>query len=276
MRGAKLKAATPAGTTAYLTGRDPLVFASSKKASSGPSVLTESLIGGLGALIILLFVFGTMPAVLMPILAAAASILTTFIFIWALTYITSVSIIVQFLVALVGLGVAIDYSLLMIFRFREELKRQPDVETALVETMTHAGHSVIVSGTTVAVGLLSMVILPLPFIRSIGIGGMLIPAVSVLRDHAAAGAAVGARREDQQRAGAAQAPRRAPRTALGPLGPLRHAAAVPRGRAGVAIVAVLVSGSSSTRARRRRRTSPARATRSTAAWRSPLRASRRA
>ena len=173
-----LLAATPAGVTAHLTGRDPLQLA--EGGSGGPSVLTEALIGGFGALIILLFVFGTLPAVLMPILAAAASILTTFIFVWALTYITSVSIIVQFLVALVGLGVAIDYSLLMIFRFREELKRQPDVETAVVETMTHAGRSVIVSGSTVAIGLLSLVILPIPVIRSVGIGGMLIPAVSVV------------------------------------------------------------------------------------------------
>src|SRR5438093_1036855 len=69
---------------------------------------------------------------------------------------------------------------LKIFRFRDELREGEDVETALVETMTHAGRSVIVSGSTVAVGLLSMVLLPLPFIRSIGIGGMLIPAVSVL------------------------------------------------------------------------------------------------
>ena len=67
------------------------------------------------------------------------------------------SIIVQFLVALVGLGVAIDYSLLMIFRFREELHHGKDVEAALVETMTHAGRSVVVSGSTVAIGLLSMV-----------------------------------------------------------------------------------------------------------------------
>src|SRR5205814_9374623 len=89
-------------------------------------------------------------------------------------------IIVQFLIALVGLGVAIDYALLMIFRFRDELREGEDVETALVQTMTHAGRSALVSGSTVAVGLLSMVILPLPFIRSIGIGGMLIPAVSVL------------------------------------------------------------------------------------------------
>jgi putative drug exporter of the RND superfamily len=116
----------------------------------------------------------------MPIVVAAAAILNTYTLVWALTYITNVSIIVQFLIALVGLGVAIDYALLMIFRFRDELREGEDVETALVETMTHAGRSVIVSGSTVAVGLLSMIVLPLPFIRSIGIGGMLIPAVSVI------------------------------------------------------------------------------------------------
>jgi RND superfamily putative drug exporter len=131
-------------------------------------------------MVILLFVFGTLPAVLIPIAVAAAAILNTFTLIWALTYVTNVSIIVEFLIALVGLGVAIDYALLMIFRFRDELRDGRDVETALVETMTHAGRSVIVSGSTVAVGLLSMILLPLPFIRSIGIGGMLIPAVSVL------------------------------------------------------------------------------------------------
>ena len=129
---------------------------------------------------ILFFVFGTLPAVLIPIGIAVASILNTFTLVWILTYLTNVSIIVQFLIALVGLGVAIDYALLMIFRFRDELREGEDVETAIVEMMTHAGRSVIVSGSTVAVGLLSMMILPLPFIRSIGIGGMLIPAVSVL------------------------------------------------------------------------------------------------
>jgi putative drug exporter of the RND superfamily len=173
-----LKKATPPGVQAFLTGRDALVDASSG-GSTGPSILTEALIGGLGSLVILFFVFGTLPAVLMPILVAVASILNTFTLVWILTYITNVSIIVQFLIALVGLGVAIDYALLMIFRFRDELREGQDVETALVETMTHAGRSVIVSGSTVAVGLLSMLILPLPFIRSIGLGGMLIPAVSV-------------------------------------------------------------------------------------------------
>jgi RND superfamily putative drug exporter len=175
---AELKANAPPGVQVYLTGRDAIY--ASTGGGSGPSVLTEALIGGLGSLVILFFVFGTLPAVLMPIAIAVASILNTFTLVWALTYITDVSIIVQFLIALVGLGVAIDYALLIIFRFRDELREGEDVETAIVETMTHAGRSVIVSGSTVAVGLLSMILLPLPFIRSIGIGGMLIPAVSVL------------------------------------------------------------------------------------------------
>jgi putative drug exporter of the RND superfamily len=170
----------PSGIQVQVTGHDPLEEASQHGGSGSSSILLEAVIGALGALVILLFVFGTLPAILMPVAVAAAAILNTFTLVWALTYITNVSIIVQYLIALVGLGVAIDYSLLMIFRFRDELREGEDVETALVETMTHAGRSVIVSGSTVAVGLLSMVILPLPFIRSIGIGGMLIPAVSVL------------------------------------------------------------------------------------------------
>ena len=179
MRGAAAKE-LPAGITVNVTGHDPLEEASTHGTSGSSSVLLEAAVGGLGALVILLFVFGTLPAILMPIAVAVAAILNTFTLIWGLTYLTNVSIIVQFLIALVGLGVAIDYALLMIFRFRDELREGEDVETALVETMTHAGRSVIISGSTVAVGLLSMLVLPLPFIRSMGLGGMLIPAVSVL------------------------------------------------------------------------------------------------
>ena len=175
---AAFEAAVPPGVSIHLTGRDAL-YDSEGGDSNGPSVLTEALIGGLGATIILLFVFGTLPAVAMPILMAVASILNTFTLIWLLTYITSVSLIVQFLVALVGLGVAIDYALLIIFRFRDELRHGADVEKAIVETMTHAGRAVIVSGSTVAIGLVSMVLIPIPVIRSIGIGGLLIPLVSV-------------------------------------------------------------------------------------------------
>ena len=76
--------------------------------------------------------FGTLPAVAMPLADAVAAILNTFTLVWILTYITNVSIIVQFLIALVGLGVAIDYALLMIFRFREELRHGDDVDDAIV------------------------------------------------------------------------------------------------------------------------------------------------
>ena len=203
--------------TVNVTGRDALGEASKHGSGGGSSVLLEALIGGVGALVILLFVFGTLPAVLMPIVVAIAAILNTFTLVWALTYVTDVSIIVQFLIALVGLGVAIDYALLMIFRFRDELREGNDVESALVETMTHAGRSVIVSGSTVAIGLLSMVALPLPLIRSMGIGGMLIPAVSVLASLTLLPAhARRARRADQQRprdAAAPDRPRPCPRTA---------------------------------------------------------------
>ena len=170
----------PSDVTVNVTGHDPLDEASSNGGGGSSSILLEAVVGGLGALVILFFVFGTLPAVLMPIIVAIAAILNTYTLVWALTYVTNVSIIVQFLIALVGLGVAIDYALLMIFRFRDELREGNDVEGALVETMTHAARSVIVSGSTVAVGLLSMLVIPLPFIRSMGIGGMLIPAVSVL------------------------------------------------------------------------------------------------
>jgi RND superfamily putative drug exporter len=175
---AALKQNSPPGVTANLTGIDPLNQDSG--GSNGPSLLVEILLGGVGALLVLLFVFGTLPAVAMPLVVAASSIMTTFGLIWLVTYVTDVSVIVQFLIGLVGLGVAIDYSLLMIFRFREELGKGESVEEAVAQTMRRAGRSVVVSGSTVAIGLFSMIILPLPFIRAIGIGGMLIPVVSVL------------------------------------------------------------------------------------------------
>ena len=114
----------PAGTTVNVTGRDALDEASKHGSAGGANVLAEALIGGLGALIVLLFLFRTLPAVLMPLAVAIAAILNTFSLVWALTHVTDVSIIVQFLIALVGLGIAIDYALLMIMRFRDELRRR--------------------------------------------------------------------------------------------------------------------------------------------------------
>ena len=101
-------------------------------------------------------------------LIAAVSILATFLMLLPLTYLTDVSFIVQFLVALVGLGVAIDYSLLFVTRWREERDHGTDNHEAVVAAMETAGHAVLFSGITVAIGLLALVVLPVPFMRSIG------------------------------------------------------------------------------------------------------------
>ena len=151
---------------------------SSGGSSSGPSVLVETVLAGLGALAVLAFVFASFLA-LLPLLVAAVSILSTFLLLLLLSYVTPVSFIVQFLVSLVGLGVAIDYSLLVVTRWREERAHGRGNDDAVIVAIQTAGHSVVLSGVTVAIGLLSLLVLPVPFLRSTGIGGMLIPLVSV-------------------------------------------------------------------------------------------------
>jgi putative drug exporter of the RND superfamily len=173
-----LKAQTPAGADVTLTGYEQLSAGSTGAGGSGPSVLVETLIGALGALIVLVLVFGSAVAVT-PLLIAVVTILTTFLLVSGMTHLTSVSFIIQFLVALVGLGVAIDYSLLIVNRWREELgDGRPNSDAILAAAQT-AGHAVVLSGLTVTIGLLSLVVLPVPFLRSLGVGGMLIPLVAV-------------------------------------------------------------------------------------------------
>jgi len=139
----------------------------------------ETLFGGGGALLVLAFVFGSFLA-LIPMLMAAVAIVTTFLVIWGVTTVADVSFIVQFLVALIGLGVAIDYSLLIVTRWREEIANGLDNEAAVQKAMETAGSAVVFSGTTVGIGLFALVVLPVPALRSIGYGGMLIPIISVL------------------------------------------------------------------------------------------------
>jgi RND superfamily putative drug exporter len=146
--------------------------------TEGPSVLVETLFGAVGALAVLVFVFASFLA-LVPLVIAAVSILTTFLLVLGLTYLTDVSFVVQFLIALVGLGVAIDYSLLLVSRWREERAHGHTNDEAVVIAMDTAGHAVLASGVTVAISLLALILVPVPFLRSMGLGGMLIPLVSV-------------------------------------------------------------------------------------------------
>jgi RND superfamily putative drug exporter len=111
---------------------------------------------------------------------AVVSIMTTFLLLYGLTQATDVSPIVQFLIALIGLGVAIDYSLIVVSRWREERAHGHEGDEAVQIAMETAGRAVVFSGITVAIGLLALVALPLPFLRSMGYGGLLIPLVSTL------------------------------------------------------------------------------------------------
>jgi putative drug exporter of the RND superfamily len=169
------RAAEQAGLEPGLTSYNLL---SAGGETEGPSVLVETLFGALGALAVLLFVFASFLA-FVPLLIAAVSILTTFLLVLLLTYVTDVSFVVQFLIALIGLGVAIDYSLLLVSRWREERAHGRSNDEAVVIAVKTAGHAVVASGVTVAVSLLALLVVPVPFLRSMGLGGMFIPLVSV-------------------------------------------------------------------------------------------------
>ncbi len=176
-RGA-VTGATVAGAPVHLTGFDALV-ADSGGDADGPGVLLEAVLGGVGALVVLVFVFASLLA-FVPLAMAIVSILTTFLLLLGLTRFADISPIVQFLIALIGLGVAIDYSLIVVSRWREERAHGHTGDEAVQRAMETAGRAVVFSGITVAIGLLALIALPLPFLRSMGYGGMLIPLVSTL------------------------------------------------------------------------------------------------
>jgi len=172
-----LRAAAPAGASVTVTGFEPLQSAGGG-AGGNPSVLVETLIGALGALIILAFVYGSAIAIV-PLLMALPSILTTFLLVLGLEQLITVNNLVQYLVAFIGLGVAIDYSLLIVTRWREEREAGLSNEDAILAAGATAGHAVVLSGATVAVGLLSLLVLPVPFLRSIGVASIFIPLVAI-------------------------------------------------------------------------------------------------
>src|SRR5436190_6481712 len=174
---AALRGVTVAGSPVHVSGFDALQNDSG--GDSGTGVLLESLLGGGGALLVLAFVFASLLA-FVPLLMAIVAIMTTFLIVYGLTAVTGVSPVVQFLIALVGLGVSIDYALLVVSRWREERAHGRTGDQAVQRAMETAGRAVVFSGTTVAIGLVAMVALPVPFLRSMGYAGLLIPLVSTL------------------------------------------------------------------------------------------------
>jgi len=162
------------GTPVRLTGASIL---SSGGSGGGGSVLAETLLAAAGALVVLAVVFGSLVAIT-PLVIAAVAIPSAFVFIYALTYVITVSTLVQNIVALVGLGVAIDYALLIVTRWREERGRGLDNRAAVLRASATAGSSVLFSGITAAVSLAALALTSVPFLRSIGLAAMLIPLIS--------------------------------------------------------------------------------------------------
>ena len=131
-------------------------------------------------LILLALIFGSIAAASLPLAIGAIGILGSFTALRLLTLATPVSIYSINITTILGLGLAIDYGLFMVGRFREELHRQPTVEAAVARTVATAGRTVAVSGVTVAVALASLLLFPEVFLRSMGYGGVATVLVDML------------------------------------------------------------------------------------------------
>jgi RND superfamily putative drug exporter len=131
-------------------------------------------------MILLLIIFGSLAAASLPLTIGVFAILGAFTAVRGITMFTSVSIFTINIITILGLGLAIDYGLFMVSRFREELPRADSVEDAVARTMATAGRTIAVSAVTVAISLASLLIFPQVFLRSMGFGGVAAVLVAML------------------------------------------------------------------------------------------------
>ncbi|RVX47647.1 RND superfamily putative drug exporter [Nonomuraea polychroma] len=165
----------PPGSKIHVTGLDTLAPSVD---AGGVDVPAKIGIGVLAAVLVLFLVFRSMLA-LVPILISVLSIFASFIVILLLTLVMTVHDVALTTMPLLGLGIAVDYSLLLVARWREEQANGFRGDEAVHRAMAGAGRAVLFSGVAVAIGLVTMVVLPVPFLRSLGIAGMIIAAMSV-------------------------------------------------------------------------------------------------
>ena len=164
---------------AYVTGAPALQY-------DIQPILTADLRRGeaiavLAALVLLAIVLGPSVALLIPLAVAASTTTAALAIIFALAHEFLMVLYVPNLVQLIGLGLAVDYSLLIVHRFRHELAdEERPVDDAIVATMASAGRTVLFSGVAVAIGLSVVLIVPVPFVRSLGFAGLVVPLVSVV------------------------------------------------------------------------------------------------
>jgi RND superfamily putative drug exporter len=166
------------GAKAYLTGF-PAINHDTQKIYSEDLTRGESIAIPI-ALLVLAFMFGTLVAIGIPLAFALVTIPSTLGAVWIIAHYLEMAIYVTNIVTLIGFAIAVDYSMLVVFRFREELAHHGrSVEEALITTMRTAGRATLFSGAVVAIGLALLVFMPVPFMRSMGIGGLLVPLFSI-------------------------------------------------------------------------------------------------
>ena len=165
------------GLTLYSGGVGVVGNAINKKISKDLSI--SEAISIPATFILLAFVFGALAASAMPLVVGVSAILGAFFILYLISLFTTVSIYALNLTTGMGLGLGIDYALLMVNRFREELHHGNNVEDSLITTLKTAGKTVFYSGLTVFVTLLSLTFFPLPFLKSFGYAGTSVVALAV-------------------------------------------------------------------------------------------------
>jgi RND superfamily putative drug exporter len=161
-----------------LTGEIPLNF-DIRKASADDVRHGESLVIP-ATLILLLIAFGSLVAAIIPLAVGELAIATTLAITGLLAERLHLSILVQNLATMLGLGLGIDYALLMVSRFREAMNAGMDGPAASMVAARQAGHTLLISASTVAIGFVALLTVPISEIRSIGIAGILVAGTSLL------------------------------------------------------------------------------------------------
>ncbi len=168
----------PSGLTASITG-DPAVYQALETVSASDLRRAETYALPF-ALIVLVLVFGSVVAAALPVIGGGLAVTVTLGVLYLLAQRFSLSIFTMNVASLLGLAVGIDYSLFIVGRFREELAHGASVAAAVETTVAHAGRAIFFSGIAVMVGLSGLLMFSYMSLRSIGVGGAIVVAFSVL------------------------------------------------------------------------------------------------
>ncbi len=172
---------TPPGFAPTLVGGDAAEWHDMEPVLSDDLARAELIVLPVALLVLLIF-FGGLTSALLPLFVSVFTVMLAMAGTWTAATLLDLSVasVTLNVIVLVGIGIGIDYALLVVSRFRREITSGADRTEATARTMATAGRAVILSGATVAIGLAALLALPVPFIRSIGLGGLMVPLFAVV------------------------------------------------------------------------------------------------